>query len=598
VAEDLAAGDVFGDFSVEELIGRGGMGLVYRAVQVGLHRKIALKIIAPHLAEDPVFQDRFRREARQAAAIDHPAIIPIYAAGEIEGRLYLAMRYVPGTDLSSLLLAEGHLSPARTFAILAQIAGALDAAHAGGLVHRDVKPANILIERAAAGRERAYLTDFGLVRHTGDTHLTQTGSWLGTVNYMPPEQFQAAGKVDGRADQYSLACVAYEMLTGAPPFPRDSDPQAMFAHLNDPPPQVSQARPELPAEMDAVLARAMAKRPGDRFGSCSAFVSAFALAAGDLRRSETLFDDPVSLPVIAPTVIEGPAAKVTGGSGPPAAARTDATGSGGRRSGVRRDRAALLGGAAVIAIAIALAVVLITRGSSHNHAEQASGGQRSAGRGGTGTTTSQTAALLDAGLPATGSGILSLLDSTPSDGSVTLSVNGPRAGQGTLRLTYDAKLLRIRYYGPKLAYEYVLDQPSSRLRWACVEMKGKPTHCYPHQTYPLRHGEVPNQLQEVTVVIDGSIVSRIANAELTDTFKLLIHGAHPPPVTLSHQVGVPVACISGTDAEGVRTLCVNRNGVPTYVHISNHGKDWIYFRAIKIAYALGPGAFDPPAKLK
>jgi hypothetical protein len=590
MGEELPRGDTLGDFTIEELVGRGGMGLVYRAVQVGLERKVALKVIAPHLAEDHVFQDRFRREARQAAAIDHPSIIPVYAAGEIAGRLYLAMRYVTGTDLSSLLLAEGRLTPERTMAILGQIAGALDAAHAGGLVHRDVKPANILIEQRTGFRERAYLTDFGLVRHASDTALTQTGSWLGTVNYMPPEQFQAAGAVDGRADQYSLACVAFEMLTGAPPFPRDSDPQAMFAHLNDPPPQLSQARPELPSETDAVLTKALAKLPADRYGSCAEFISTLGAAAGVARQSSVLGDEPLAATAVAPTMIDGPGAL---DPGPTQEGRLPT------RRRRRPDRWVLGGSAAVAIIVAAIVVVLLTRGSSHAPTRPVNAARKPA--------ESVTDQLLDAGLPTTGKGVLALAG-TPTDGSALYRVNGGHLGKAMLRLTYDRTLLRIHYYTPKKGFEYALNEPSGDLRWFCTEKTGTATRCYPHDNilHP-RPGEIPGNLSLYALVINDNVVAKIANPLLPEEFKALINSAHPPTVTESHQAGVPVACFGGKVGTSVHTLCASRLGIPTYLHLTgpsggkpptSDAKDYLVLTATSITNTLGTGAFNPPAKLQ
>src|SRR4051794_6277764 len=244
------------------------MGIVYRATQLSLGRPVALKLIAPERAGDAGFRERFERESRLAAAIDHPNVIPVYGAGEEAGHLYLVMRYVAGTDLQALLARERRLEPARASAILGQVAAALDAAHAGGLVHRDVKPANMLL-----GGEHAYLADFGLTRVAlSDERMTTTGHWLGTVDYMAPEQFEG-GAVDARADVYALGCVLHTALTGETPFPRGTVPATMLAHISDPPPRPS-ATPGVPDGFDRVIARALAKRPADRY-----------LSAGDLARA-------------------------------------------------------------------------------------------------------------------------------------------------------------------------------------------------------------------------------------------------------------------------------------------------------------------------
>jgi serine/threonine-protein kinase len=226
---------MFGRYRIESFVARGGMGVIYKATQLALQRIVALKLVAPELAGDEAFRERFKREAMLAAALDHPSILPIYEAGEIDGQLFLAMRFVAGTDLDSLIRRERVLTPERATAIVAQVASALDAAHSRGLVHRDVKPGNILIAEEY-GEERAYLTDFGLTKNVGTAaHLTKTGQMVGTLDYVAPEQVQG-GAVDGRADGYALACVLYQAVTGQLPFDRPADVAKMWAHLNDPPP--------------------------------------------------------------------------------------------------------------------------------------------------------------------------------------------------------------------------------------------------------------------------------------------------------------------------------------------------------------------------
>src|SRR3954471_11179548 len=249
------------------------MGIVYRATQLSLGRPVALKLIAPEHAADSGFRERFQRESRMAAAIDHPNVIPVYEAGEEDGRLYLVMRWVAGTDLHRELRSGGRLTPARAAMIVNQVAGALDAAHAAGLVHRDVKPANVLLSG-----DHAYLADFGLTRFAGaDTHLTTAGHFLGTVDYMAPEQFHP-GPNDARADVYALGCVLFAALTGAPPFLRETVPATMLAHLHDQPPRAS-ATPGVPPGFDRVLARALAKSPEDRYPSAGDFGRAVQAAA-------------------------------------------------------------------------------------------------------------------------------------------------------------------------------------------------------------------------------------------------------------------------------------------------------------------------------
>jgi ketosteroid isomerase-like protein len=265
---EVLEGDQIAGCRIEAVAGRGGMGIVYRATQLSLGRPVAVKLIAPDHAADPGFRERFERESRLAAAIDHPNVIPVHEAGEEDGRLYLVMRWVSGADLHGLIARTGRLDPRRAAAITAQVAGALDAAHAAGLVHRDVKPANVLLSG-----EHAYLADFGLTRPmASNTRLTTTGHWLGTTDYMAPEQFSGEA-ADARADVYALGCVLYAMLTGEPPFRRGTVPATMLAHLHDPPPPAS-AADGVPAEFDRVFARALAKAPEQRYPS-----------AGDLGRA-------------------------------------------------------------------------------------------------------------------------------------------------------------------------------------------------------------------------------------------------------------------------------------------------------------------------
>lgn len=267
---DLAVGSEIAGYRIEGVLGRGGMGVVYRATQQRLDRAVALKLIAPAFAQDPAFRERFERESRIAASIEHPNVIPVHEAGEHDGLLFISMRFVDGTDLRALLGEGGRLEPARTAALVAQVAAALDAAHAHGLVHRDVKPANVLV---AAG-DHAYLTDFGLSKHAASAAgLTGTGQFVGTLDYIAPEQL-AGDRVDARADVYALGCVLFESLTGQVPFPRDSDPAKLWAHMNEPPPRPSEVAPGVPEQFEAVVARALQKAPDDRYAS-----------AGDLGRA-------------------------------------------------------------------------------------------------------------------------------------------------------------------------------------------------------------------------------------------------------------------------------------------------------------------------
>jgi Protein kinase domain len=283
-AVDLGTGSRLLDYRLETVLGRGGMSVVYVADDLRLRRKVAVKVLAPELSEDDRFRERFVRESELAASIDHPNVIPIYEAGEADGRLYIAMRYVAGTDLKALLRREGALEPIRAVVIVAQLAAALDVAHGRGLVHRDVKPGNVLLA-AEDGREHVYLSDFGVAKSASSaTGLTTAGQRVGTIDYVAPEQIRGA-VVDGRADQYSLGCLLFECLTGEVPFRRDTEVAVIYAHLRDKPQAVNDRRPEVPAGIDAVLARALAKKPGDRYDSCRDLAAAAEAALGRSRPS-------------------------------------------------------------------------------------------------------------------------------------------------------------------------------------------------------------------------------------------------------------------------------------------------------------------------
>jgi serine/threonine protein kinase len=273
-------GTEFAGYRIVALLGRGGMSIVYRAENPRLGTTVALKVLAPELVEDESFRERFVTESRLAAALNHPNIITIYDAGEADGSLYIAMRYVSG-DLKQVFDTEGALPPGRLVALLGQTADALDAAHAKELIHRDVKPANILLDGGGPERpELAYLADFGLTKHAGSiSGMTVAGSFVGTIDYVAPEQIDD-GSLDGRADLYSLGCVAYEGLTGSPPFRRDTQPAVLWAHMQDEPPRASEHRADLPAATDDVVVRALAKDPDERYDSCGEFVSSLADSLG------------------------------------------------------------------------------------------------------------------------------------------------------------------------------------------------------------------------------------------------------------------------------------------------------------------------------
>jgi serine/threonine-protein kinase len=271
-------GGVLAGHRIDAVIGEGGMGVVFRATHLKLQRTVALKVLPPALASDLDFRRRFEREAAIAASLEHPAVVPIYDAGHENGVLYLSMRFVDGDDLGAVLQREGPLGVERLCALLGPVADALDAVHEAGLVHRDVKPGNILIARPGRSRGgQVYLCDFGIAKGAGNEH-TSAGTYLGTLQYSSPEQIQGRW-LDGRADQYGLACVAFRGLTGRVPYPLDDNAAVIYAHLAAPPPRPGLLRPDLPAAVDAAVARAAAKDPGHRFPTCSAFVAALRAAA-------------------------------------------------------------------------------------------------------------------------------------------------------------------------------------------------------------------------------------------------------------------------------------------------------------------------------
>jgi len=285
---------IIAGYRIEEVIGRGGMGVVYRARQLALDREVAIKLIATDRAQDPAFRERFKSESRIAASIEHANVIPVYEAGEDDGLLFIAMRLVDGFDLGQLLTRVGALAPERAARITAQIAGALDAAHARGLVHRDVKPANVLL--TVDTPEHTYLSDFGLARHVGaHSRITRADRWVGTLDYMSPEQIRGE-ELRSSADIYSLTCLLYHCLTGEPPFARDSEAAMMWAHVSAPPPLATTGHPDLPAEIDEVIACGMAKEPDERFATARDLAHATALALGLPSESPTELADDTQMP--------------------------------------------------------------------------------------------------------------------------------------------------------------------------------------------------------------------------------------------------------------------------------------------------------------
>ncbi len=274
------AGSLMAGYRLEAQVGAGGMAVVFRARDERLGRPVALKILSPALAADPAFRRRFIAESRAAAVVDNPHIIPVFEAGESGGVLFIAMRFVAGGDLRGVLVREGPLPPGRAAGFISPVASALDAAHRAGLVHRDVKPGNILVDASADRPDHVYLSDFGVSKGAvSSVSLTGTGQFLGTPDYSAPEQVQGLA-VDGRADQYALACVAFQLLAGSVPFERDQGMAVLLAHLSEPPPPLSSRRPGLPGAADQVLARAMAKVPESRYGSCREFADALRDALG------------------------------------------------------------------------------------------------------------------------------------------------------------------------------------------------------------------------------------------------------------------------------------------------------------------------------
>jgi serine/threonine protein kinase len=295
-------GSNFASYRVEDCIGKGGMGAVYRARRASDNAPVALKVVRGDQAANPGFLARFEREGRLASALDHPNVVPLYEAGVEAGVPFLAMAFIDGTDLHAAVAARGRLHPVTAARVVDQVASALDAAHARGLVHRDVKPGNVLLEPRGDG-PHAYLTDFGLSKHSASTSgITKTGQWVGTVDYASPEQVQA-GDVDARTDVYALGCVLYTSLTGSVPYPFERDVDKLAARLSGSPPRVSDAAPDLPVAMDAVVARAMALRADERFQSAGELGSAAVAAAGAAGLEPP---DPIPFPV-APGSVDGDA---------------------------------------------------------------------------------------------------------------------------------------------------------------------------------------------------------------------------------------------------------------------------------------------------
>lgn len=393
---ELGPGSELAGCRLERIAGRGGMGVVWRATQIALNRPVALKAIAPGLAQDESFRERFQRESLLAASIDHPNVIPVYEAGELDGTLYLIMRWVDGTDLRARLTAEGRMRPATAIRLLRPVASALAAAHRRGLIHRDVKPANVLITAADdAAEEHVYLTDFGIARRNDSRGMTRTGVLIGTLDYIAPEMIQG-GRGTQSSDIYAFGCMLFESLTGQVPFSRPTEIAKMHAHINDPVPVEG-----LPAAMVPIVTRAMAKRPEDRFGSAAELVAALDLVHDSTTAPPTA---PTDLPTELSTVPEpdpgatrlapepepdpgatrlapasddaatrlGPAQLNTPVAPPPAQPRTPPPSGGSSR------RVGVLIGLLVLVVAI-VAVIVATSGGGGGSSSSASSGSTAGG---------------------------------------------------------------------------------------------------------------------------------------------------------------------------------------------------------------------------
>lgn len=349
----LSPGAVFAGYVVGDELSRGGMGVVYRATELRPERTIALKVIAPELAAEAQFRTRFLRESQLAAAIEHPHVVPVLRVGEEGGLLFIAMRLIRDKDLAAIIADEQRLEPVRIARLVDQIADALDTAHAMGLVHRDVKPANILVERHHRG-EHAYLTDFGLTKALGSsTGVTSTGVVVGTVDYMAPEQLQG-GPLDARTDVYSLGCVLFQGLTGSVPYPMEHRAARMFAHLNAPPPTVTGLVPDAPPQFDEVVGRALAKNPDDRYPS-----------AGDLARAALAASERRTLVAAAERTVGTGDAAATARHEPTTRVQLQPVAAG---SGTRRRLLVLGAGVAVVALIVAVIALAVP---SHGQASAA-----------------------------------------------------------------------------------------------------------------------------------------------------------------------------------------------------------------------------------
>ncbi len=381
MSEHLGSGDRFGDFEILAEAGRGGMGVVYKARQISLQRLVALKVISPEISDEPDFRSRFERESHLAASIDHPNVVSVHAAGEIEGLSYIVMQWIEGTNVAEALHEGGALELDRVIAIGEQMGAALDAAHATGLIHRDIKPGNILL-RKLGRRDHAYLTDFGIAKRSAidqGTDLTKAGSVVGTINYMAPEQIH--GRAVPSSDLYALGCVLFEAATGRRPFERESEVATMWAQMNDPRPRPSDVRSGLAPGFDQVIQTALAIDPADRYGDGAELAEALRRAGAGVPLPPPT--ERVASPTAAavpppppPTTPPPPTAPTAGDRRPelPTAALGEDGGP---------PRGLIFGGLAALAAVAAAVVVLLAAGGG-------SGEGGATGGGGTTTTTTTT----------------------------------------------------------------------------------------------------------------------------------------------------------------------------------------------------------------
>ena len=383
---DLTPGAVFAGHRIEGIVGRGGMGVVYRATHLALDHVVALKVIAPDLAGDDRFRRRFADESRIAVSIRHPNVVAIHHAGEEEGLLFVTMDLIEGTDLRGLLRQQGSLDPGHAVAVTEPVASALDAAHRKGLVHRDIKPGNVLIERPDGAGEHVYLTDFGLARAIEATSgITATGAFVGTLDYVAPEQIRGE-RVDARTDVYALGCVLFETLTGNPPFAaRDDKVAKMYAHLQEEPPRLRVLRPDLPGDLDHVITRALAKEPDERFPSAGDLGRAAAAACAGSPTVEA--ERSVAAGAAAPGPPDATTSAEREVSASPGVALPGSGASASREPTIRdrpspttrRPRWALLGGLAAVAVLAVVAVIALSGGSEDGNGNSSTSHQAAAG---------------------------------------------------------------------------------------------------------------------------------------------------------------------------------------------------------------------------